>query len=97
MNISIQKHSGSVILRPRVTEKAAFAAEKNQYIFEVSKDATKASVSKAIQEMYKVTPIAVNIIRTAIKKIVIRGKRGTKPAIKKAIVSLKKGDKIEIA
>ena len=97
MNISIQKHPHEIIKRPRVSEKAAYASEKNQFVFVVAQDATKASVMKAIEALYKVKPVKVNIVRTLAKKVFIRGKRGTKPAMKKAYVFLKKGDKIEIA
>lgn len=86
-----------VIKRPRITEKATFSAEKNQYIFEVSPNATKASIAKAVTELYKVVPVSVNVSRTPAKKVVVRGRIGTKQAIKKAYVTLKKGDKIELA
>ena len=86
----------SVILRPRVTEKAAYAAGQNQYAFEVAPRATKEQIKKAIVSIYKVTPIAVNITKIPAQKVFVRGKHGTKSAIKKAIVFLKKGDKIEL-
>ncbi len=90
------KHSTGVIKKPRITEKATVGAEKGQYIFEVTPDSNKASVAKAIQQMYKVVPAKVNIVRTPAKKVFVRGKVGTKQAVKKAIVFLKKGDKIDL-
>lgn len=96
-NISIKKHSNAVIKKPRVTEKATVSTEKNQYVFEVTQDATKASVAAAIKQTYNVTPVKVNIVRRPAKKVFVRGRVGTKSAIKKAYVFLKKGDKIEIA
>jgi large subunit ribosomal protein L23 len=95
--ISINKHSTGVIKRPRITEKATMGAEKGAYIFEVVQDATKPSIAKAIEQLYKVVPIKVNIVRTPAKKVFVRGKVGTKQAVKKAIVFLKKGDKIDLA
>lgn len=86
-----------VIKRPRITERAALSAEKNQYIFEVSASSTKASIAKAVTELYKVVPVSVNVSRTPAKKVVVRGRIGTKQGIKKAYVTLKKGDKIELA
>ncbi len=90
------KHSTGVIKKPRITEKATIGAENGQYIFEVTQDSNKASVAKAIEQMYKVVPVKVNIVRTPAKKVFVRGKVGTKQAVKKAIVFLKKGDKIEL-
>ena len=88
-------YSTAVIKKPKVTEKAGIAAEsRNVYTFEVTKDATKKTVSEAIKQLYKVTPIRVNMITLPAKNITRRGKVGTKSAIKKALVFLKKGDKI---
>ncbi len=97
MNISINKHATGTIKKPRITEKATFSAEKGAYIFEIVQDATKITVAKAIEAMYKVVPVKVNIVRTPAKKVFVRGKVGKKQAIKKAIVFLKKGDKIDLA
>jgi len=85
-----------IIYRARITEKSAFGSEKGIYTFDISKEATKPMVSLAIQALYKVTPAAVNIVNIPRKQVFIRGKRGMKQAIKKAYVTLKKGDKIEI-
>jgi len=97
MNTSIKKHNIDVIKRPRITEKAAIASEKGTYVFEVTETATKASVKAAVKELYKVTAVSVNIAKTPAKKVLVRGKRGTQSAIVKAYVTLKKGEKIELA
>ncbi len=97
MNTSIKMHNMDVIKRPRITEKAAIASEKNVYVFEISKTATKASVKAAVKELYKVTPIAVNIAKTPAKEVMVRGRKGTQSGVVKAYVTLKKGDKIELA
>jgi ribosomal protein L23 len=57
--------------------------------------ADKKNIAKAITELYKVTPVKVNITKLPAKIIFTRGKAGRKSAVKKAIVYLKKGDKIE--
>lgn len=89
-----------VLKHPRVTEKAAFSAEEGVYVFEVSKDATKIDIALAINEVYKVSPIAVNIAKIPAKKVTRRKangiKSGYKPGRKKAYVYLKKGETIEI-
>jgi large subunit ribosomal protein L23 len=87
-----------VILRPHITEKAGILNEaQNVYTFHVAKTATKHTVSKAITALYKVVPTKVNIVNLPAKNVLVRGKRGTQSAVKKALVYLKKGDKIEIA
>jgi large subunit ribosomal protein L23 len=87
-----------VIIRPRITEKSGLAIESsNIYTFEVKKHATKQSIAKAIKNMYKVTPIKVRTVHLPAKAVFVRGKHGVQSSIKKALVYLKKGDKIEIA
>ncbi len=81
----------------RVTEKAALAAEKGAYTFNVEDGANKSEIKKAIKYIYGVTPERVAITLIKEKKVVRRGKIGTKKGGKKAVVYLKKGDKITIA
>ncbi len=87
-----------IIIRPRVTEKSGLLSEsQNIYTFEVAKNATKYSVGQAIKALYKFTPISVHIVNLPAKKILVRGKPGMKSGVKKALVYLKKGDKIDFA
>ena len=69
----------------------------NVYTFEVTKESTKHSIEKEIKTLYKVTPIKVRIVNLPAKEVVVRGRKGMQSAVKKALVYLKKGDKIEIA
>lgn len=87
---------GSVLLRPRVTEKATLLAEKNAYVFEVHPRAGKRVIAEAVKETYRVSPVRVNIVKLPAKRVFVRGKNGTAAAIKKAVVYLKHGDKIEL-
>ena len=90
--------NSDIILRPRITEKSGIMNESlNVYTFEVTKNATKDSVSKVIKTLYKVTPESVRIVNLPAKKVFVRGRVGRQSSIKKAVVYLKKGDKIEIA
>ena len=85
----------SIIKKPRITEKAGIKSEsQNVYTFEVSKDATKKTIAQAIKEIYKVTPTKINIVILPAKKVNARGKIGKGQSVKKALVFLKKGDKI---
>jgi len=94
-NTQEKNHILSIIKKPRVTEKAGIKSEsQNVYTFEVVKNATKKTIAEAIQLIYKVTPIKVNVVNLPAKKVTARGKRGVKQAVKKALVFLKKGDKI---
>lgn len=86
---------GLVIANPRITEKAAYAADKNVYTFDVAPRAGKLEVVKAIQSIYKVTPIRVNILAIPTKRVFRQKHTGVKGGGKKAYVYLKKGDKIE--
>ncbi len=87
----------SKILGLRITEKSARASEKGAYTFNVAVGTNKSEVMKAIKAQYKVTPVKVAITKIQKKTIVRRGKLGTKGGGTKAVVYLKKGDKIEFA
>jgi large subunit ribosomal protein L23 len=87
----------TVLLRPRMTEKAALKANaEHTYVFEVAKSATKKSIIACIKEQYKVTPVDVHLLAIPTKRTFRRGKSGTTGGGKKAYVYLKKGDKIEV-
>jgi ribosomal protein L23 len=87
----------TVLVRPRVTEKAALSADKSGvYVFEVTTDATKKAVIASVRDAYKVTPIKVRLVAIPKKKTFVRGRAGNKGGGKKAYVYLEKGDKIEI-
>ena len=90
------KHAIKILKGPRVTEKASMAAEADVYTFEVAPGANKTEIEKAIFEIYKVKPVKVNILRIPKKTVMSRGIKGSKGGGKKALVYLKKGDKIEI-
>src|SRR3989344_7496830 len=88
--------ANSSILRPRITEKSGDASQKlNAYTFEISRSTSKNEVAKAIKELYKVTPLRINVINLPRKRILSRGKKGWSGGVKKAVVYLKEGDKIE--
>ena len=94
-NLNLKQNT--VLLRPRVTEKAALQGNSlNTYVFEVSKKATKKSVIASIKDLYKVTPIRVHLLAIPTKEVFRRGKSGVTGGGKKAYVHLKKGDKIEV-
>lgn len=86
----------NIIIKPRQTEKALILQEKNVYTFDIEKSANKSEVKKEIKRIYKVDAIKVNIAKSESKKVFVRGRIGKKGGIKKAYVTLKKGDKITL-
>ena len=86
----------TVILRPRVTEKATALAARAVYAFEVTKGATERTVKAAIHSLYKVSPVKVAFVPLRRKEIIVKGKKGRTKGGKKAYVFLKKGERIEI-
>jgi large subunit ribosomal protein L23 len=83
-----------LIKGPRVTEKSAISAEKNVYTFNVAANANKNEIKKAIKFVYGVTPVNVAVTKIAKKTVTRRGITSVKQGGKKAVVHLKKGDKI---
>lgn len=90
----IQKNIDNVLKRPRVTEKASLLAEKGIYVFEIDPRANKTMVKIAVKEIYKVSPLKINITNLPAKSMTSRGIKGIKTGKKKAVVYLKKGDTI---
>lgn len=88
----------SVIVKPRITEKAVKMSEQNVYTFIVRRDATKRDVATAITALYNVTPVKVNIVNKSPRQYMSRriGRRLTEKGMKKAYVYLKKGDTISL-
>ena len=66
-----------LILRaPRITEKAALGADKSHvYVFEVTKNATKKSISASVRDAYKVNPVKVRVAAIPSKQVFVRGKK----------------------
>ena len=84
------------IKKPRSTEKAIVATDKNKYIFVVDKKANKDNLYQEIVMKYKVNPLKINIINSPEKPVMRKGRPGTISGFKKAIITLKKGDKIDV-
>lgn len=91
-------HVASVIIKPRITEKAVLKTDRNVYTFEVRKGASKYEVRDAIKALYNVTPIKVNIMNKEPRHFMARarGRNMMEHGMRKAYVYLKKGDRIEL-
>lgn len=90
------KDAYKVLVRPIITEKANVLGAGGQYVFEVFPSANKVEVKKAIRNLYGVTVVKVRIINNRGKRVQYGRHSGSTKYWKKAIVSLKPGDKIEI-
>ena len=85
-----------VILAPVITEKATMASEENKVVFKVRKDATKPQIKAAVEQLFDVKVTAVNTLVRKGKRKAFRGIRGQQSDIKKAVVTLAEGHKIDV-
>ncbi|MGN0919695.1 MAG: 50S ribosomal protein L23 [Alphaproteobacteria bacterium] len=85
-----------IVVRPVITEKAMKSAENNQVTFVVSLNATKPQIKKAIESVFGVEVKSVNTLRQAGKVKSFRGKPGVRSDVKKAIITLAKGQTIDV-
>lgn len=85
-----------IIKHPLITEKAYHMSATGQYVFVVDKHTNKSEVKKAIKQIYNVDPVSVNTVTIRGERQKFRGVAGKKPTTKKAIVTLKKGQKLDI-
>ncbi|MBI5071746.1 50S ribosomal protein L23 [Candidatus Falkowbacteria bacterium] len=85
-----------VLVRPMITEKSSFLSPYGQYVFEVASRTNKIEIAKAIERAYGVKPTSVNIVRVRGKKVRSGKTLGATKNWKKAIITLKPGDKIEV-
>jgi large subunit ribosomal protein L23 len=86
-----------LIKKPWVTEKATALAALGKYVFIVKKKASKPEIKKAMKEIYKVDAVDVNVInRPSKRKRLGTAMKGMQEGYRKAIVTLKKGQKIDI-
>jgi len=89
-------HTYDKILSPIVTEKSTVLSEQNKIVFKVPNKSNKIILKKNIEKIFKVNVIKVNIINKQSRKKVTRGKKIKIKGYKKAIVTLKKGQSIDL-
>ena len=85
-----------VLKSPQITEKATFLREKNQFVFKVFSTATKPEIKKSIEEVYGVKVQKVRVINVPKKVKRLGRSRGFTSGYKKAIITLNKGQTIEV-
>jgi large subunit ribosomal protein L23 len=85
-----------VIVSPVITEKATIASENNQVVFKVRRNATKPQIKAAVESLFDVKVTAVNTLLRKGKSKVFRGVRGVQQDVKKAVVTLADGHRIDV-
>ena len=94
--MSIDARHYDLIVAPVITEKATIASESNQFVFKVRRDATKPQIKEAIEKLFDVKVTAVNTLLRKGKSKVFRGVRGRQQDVKKAVVTLADGHRIDV-
>ena len=89
-------HLYDKILSPVVTEKSTNLSDQNKIVFKVPKQSNKNILKKNIEKIFKVNIIKMNIINKKSRKKIIRGRKVKVAGYKKAIVTLKKGQTIDL-
>ncbi|VVB45043.1 50S ribosomal subunit protein L23 [Beijerinckiaceae bacterium RH AL1] len=92
----IEARHYDVIVAPVITEKATYATEMNQVVFKVRKDATKTEIKAAVERLFDVKVEGVNTLIRKGKRKVFKGQRGLQSDMKKAVVTLADGDRIDV-
>ena len=88
--------SRQILISPVVSEKSYSLIEDNKYSFRVHPKAHKTQIRQAVEQLFDVKVVSVNVLKVQPKPKRRAFSRGTKPGWKKAIVQLSAGDKIEI-
>ena len=89
-------HLYDKILFPMITEKSTNLSEQNKIVFKVPKKANKVNLKKNIEKIFKVNVTKINIINKHSRKKITRGKKIKVAGFKKAIITLKKGQSIDL-
>ena len=84
------------IRNPIITEKATILSEQNKTVFKVHKKASKKIIKKNIEKLFKVNVVKVNIVNQKSKMKLRQGRKSYKSGYKKAIITLKKGQSIDL-
>ena len=96
MSIPTDPRLYDVILAPVITEKATMASEYNKVIFRVAATATKPQIKEAVEKLFDVKVKAVNTLNRKGKRKAFRGRPGVQSDVKKAVVTLEEGHRIDV-
>ena len=90
-------HYLDTIVSPNITEKSTSMSDFNKVVFKVDKKANKKSIKKTVEKIFKVNVIKINTINMKGKTKFVRNKKSYKSGYKKAIITLKKGQNIDLS
>ena len=90
-------HYLDTIISPNITEKSTSLSEYNKIVFKVHKGANKNSIKKSIEKIFKVNVIKINTINQRPTTKMVRNKKTLISGYKKAIITLKKGQSIDLS
>ena len=90
-------HHLDTIISPNITEKSTSLSEFNKIVFKVHKGASKSSIKRSVEKIFKVNVVKINTINLKGKTKMVKNKKTSKPGYKKAIITLKKGQSIDLA
>ena len=93
----MKTHYLDIIKSPSITEKSTTLSDFNKVVFKVAKNANKKFIKKSIEKIFKVNVIKINTINIRRKSKLVRNKKAFKPGYKKAIITLKKGQSIDLS
>ncbi len=85
------------IIAPNITEKSTSLSEYNKVVFKVHSGATKNSIKRSVEKLFKVNVLKVNTINLKGKTKLVRNRKSKKSGYKKAILTLKKGQSIDLS
>ena len=89
-------HYLDTIVAPNITEKSTSLSEHNKIVFKVQKNANKKLIKKSIEKIFKVNVVKINTINLKGSIKMVRNKKTFTPGYKKAIITLKKGQNIDL-
>ena len=89
-------HLYDKILSPVITEKSTNISEQNKIVFKVPENSNKSNLKSNIEKIFKVNVVKINIINKQTRFKTSRGKKIKKKGFKKAIVTLKKGQNLDL-
>ncbi|MGB6999187.1 MAG: 50S ribosomal protein L23 [Pseudolabrys sp.] len=95
MTVTDPRHY-DVILSPIITEKATAASERNQVMFRVARTATKPQIKEAVEKLFDVKVKSVNTLTRPGKRKVFRNRIGQQSDVKRSIVTLEEGHRIDV-
>lgn len=90
------KTAYDIVIRPLITEKATKLVDEGKYTFEVMQGVNKIEIKNAIEELFKVNVVKINVVNVRKKERRVGKYEGFRPAVRKAIVTLQKGQTLDV-